>query len=423
VECTNIQTSKRIKGLIVAVVLLVVLAGMSGCSISQASERDGKANDAYAASLHKIAVAVYSNTDNEVRMFKNYYLNYIAKDFPVEFIYSQPITSAEAEVAFVSEAKEQGAEGIISFAIYDAVGAAAACEDAGMYYIIGSGAISDEDFAAIKDNPYFLGVIGPSSAEEYRVGLEMASDFAAAEHESDSRYLLVTGGAAQNNFMHYERSRGMLDGLAAAYGIEYDGSTQEILLSGEQQVIETGVDGVSIQVCPGYFSNPATAENFAAALAGGGVTDVLSVLPMVEQLDVISAAEPNGGHNIRVGVVDCFSEANLEAIAADDAFGNPQIDFVAGKYASMIAPAFAAMYNALEGEAEFLRPNGEAFRLMQSFLVADGRDSFNELYSYTQGIYVNAYSSDDLRQVIRAYNPAAEFEDFAALTEREAEVQ
>jgi hypothetical protein len=423
VECTDIKTFKRIKGLLVVVVLLAVLLGMSGCGISQASERGGKASDAYAASLHKIAVAVYSNTDNEVRMFKNYYLNYIAKDFPVEFIYSQPITSAEAEVAFVSEAKEQGAEGIISFAIYDAVGAAAACAENGIYYIIGSGTISDEDFAVIKDNPYFLGVIGPSSAEEYRVGLEMASDFAAVEYENGSRYLLVTGGAAQNNFMHYERSRGMLDGLAAAYGIEYDRTTQEILLSEEPQVIDGGVDGVSIQVCPGYFSNPTTEENFAAALADGGVTDVLSVLPMVEQLDMISAAEQNSGYNIRVGVVDCFSEANLEAIAVGDAFGNPQIDFVAGKYASMIAPAFAAMYNALEGDAELLRPNGEAFRLTQGFLVAKDRDSFNELYSYTQGIYVNAYSSDDLRQVIRKYNPAAGFEDFVALTEREAEVK
>lgn len=60
-------------------------------------------------------MAVYSQSDPEMRMFMDYYRSYIAASFPVEFIFSELLYTTEDEVDFIQAAKEAGAEGIISF--------------------------------------------------------------------------------------------------------------------------------------------------------------------------------------------------------------------------------------------------------------------------------------------------------------------
>lgn len=56
-------------------------------------------------------------------------------------------------------------------------------------------------------------------------------------------------------------------------------------------------------------------------------------------------------------------------------------------------------------------------RLYQGFWSSSDKDTFNELYGYTQGIYENAYSCADLMKVIKAYNTDTTPEDLKALTE------
>ncbi len=84
-------------------------------------------------------------------------------------------------------------------------------------------------------------------------------------------------------------------------------------------------------------------------------------------LPIIKSKEAELGNSIRAGTVDCFSTQNLEIVREPDAFGNPQIDYIEGKYASMAGPAFSAMCNALDGYLEILRTNGKAFRPYQGF--------------------------------------------------------
>ena len=52
----------------------------------------------------------------------------------------------------------------------------------------------------------------------------------------------------------------------------------------------------------------------------------------------------NWGTAFRTGTVDCFSRQNFDIIKTRDAFGHVPIDYIAGKYASMAGPAFAALY-------------------------------------------------------------------------------
>ena len=96
---------------------------MAGCANNQKSSETLKTETSAVQetgnTVHKIGVAVYSSTDDESRMFRDYYTNYIEKSFQVEFIYSSDIKDYKDEMAFVDSAKKEGCEGIISFITND----------------------------------------------------------------------------------------------------------------------------------------------------------------------------------------------------------------------------------------------------------------------------------------------------------------
>ena len=54
---------------------------------------------------------------------------------------------------------------------------------------------------------------------------------------------------------------------------------------------------------------------------------------------------------------------------------------------------------------------------MKSFWSASDKDTFNELYGYTQDIYENAYSCADLMEVIKAYTTDTTPDKLKVLTE------
>lgn len=362
--------------------------------------------DTVAADGQIIGVAVYSYTDDEVNMFRQYYQNYIESNFPVTFVYSEAIRSAEDEQNFLRQAKAAGAEGIISFITYDLPAAVELASQNEMYFMLGSGTISEEDFAAVAAEPYFLGVIGPDRQDEYQTGYAMAVHFAGQAAE-EPNFVIVAGGAAIGNAMHRYRAEGMLQALADVYGWDYEQPLTEILQSTEPRQLNEHV-----YYYPGYVRGEQFLSDFGKLLTDGQIDVALDTMMASDFLPAIAQAEKAGGRDILVGAVDCFSEGNFAAFCQEGS-----LDYLAGKYASMIGPAFAAMFNALQGDVDFMREGGQAFRLHQGFWLAEDAAAFAELYSYTQGVYVNAYSADDLRRVIRAYTPAAEFADLQALAE------
>ncbi len=75
------------------------------------------------------------------------------------------------------------------------------------------------------------------------------------------------------------------------------------------------------------------------------------------------------------------------------------------------------IYNAITGSPDAVKENGEAVRLYQNLWTAKSEEEYIELYGYASGIYENAYSCDDLMQVIRQFNEDADPQSFKALTE------
>ena len=125
-----------------------------------------------------IGVSVYNLNDAEVREFRNYFENYVGMAFEVEFLYSSSISTAEEEISFINELHERNVKGIISFLSSDLEEVLPVCEEYGMYYVRGSGTISDEMYEKVKDNPYFLGTIGTSVETEKDAAANMAEYFA-----------------------------------------------------------------------------------------------------------------------------------------------------------------------------------------------------------------------------------------------------
>ena len=385
---------KRILTILLCLLLSIGLLAGCGASAQDAAEDEV---------LHTIAVAVYDPTDPEMALFISYYQDYIAESFPVEFLISGALDSSEDEIDFLAAAKEAGAEAVISFYGEDLAAIVEACTELELYCVKGSASISDEDYEALKDNPWFLGVIGPSEDEELQVGADMAAAFVS---EGAASFLIMTGGAGgEANFMQYTRTVGMLTQLAEELDLAYEEAAETLAAAESLTVVETGRDDVTIVLSPGYPQTEAGQSTLAEALALTEYDAVLSVVGITDVSDLLAEQD------LLVGVVDCFSEENLALVGAGT------LDYTAGKYASMVAPAFAAVFNALEGDADLVNPDGEAFRLYQSYWVAADAAEYEELYGYTQSIFENAYSAADLMSVIRAYSEEAAYEDFCALAE------
>ena len=364
-----------------------------------------------------IGVSVYNLNDAEVRAFRNYLENYIGITFNVDFIYSTGILSAEDEIAFIEELHEKGVKGIISFLSTDLEQVLPVCEEYGMYYIRGSGTINNEMFEKVKNNPYFLGVIGPSAEEEQKAAEDMAQYFASEDSERKNQYIITSGGAGVNNEMHRLRTAGILNQLQKSYNLSYEKPVEELVLATDTEKIETGTD-IQITIVPGYPSVENLNENLRKVLDDGENNVILSVLSVNSFMDAISACEQEKKEDIQVGAIDCFTEENYELFHTKGYDGKENLDYLVGKYGAIVAPAFVAMENAYEGYAEDYRENGSAFQLQQSFWTAISPKEFDSQYALSIGMYDNTYSAQSMMKVMKAYEPSADFDSFKAFTEK-----
>ena len=387
---------KKMIALFLAVILVL---GLASCGTKEKPAEGSSGNQVTELEKHTIGVLVYNQTDDEVIAFKRYLVNYIADAFNVEFQYSGNITSEEEEQEYLQRLIDSGAEGILSFISYDLSAEVKLCEQAGVYYMMASGTVSDEDFASVEDNPFFLGAIGPGAFIEYKAGSDMAAYF--AEKKGSNEYFILSGGAAYGNAMHQRRTQGILDTLASAYNVKFEKSTEELSMTEEPVHIQEG--NLKICICPGYISRDQFFEQIKGEYESDQYDTVLSVLGISRMADVVKGT--------RLGVIDCYSETNLQMFASED------LQYLVGKYSSIIGPSFAVMYNAITGHAEEFRPRGKSFHITQGFWSSDSREDFEEKYTLASSVEINAYNYEDLQKVIREFNPDATFEDLKALAE------
>lgn len=398
---------KRIVSILLAVVMAAFCIGGCGDSSSEKDSTDTaeleEENTQTAGEIgeHKIGVAVYDVTDDEVITFRDYLEGYIQECFPeVEFYYSYSIRSEEEEMQFLEEACAEGVEGIMSFITYDLKAEVEYCESRGVYYMLASGTITDELFEEVADNAYFLGVVGPGDEIEYQAGVNMAEYF-INEMDGDS-YIVFTGGASMGNEMHRMRSVGTLTVFEETFGDL--GESPETLAVTEEPV-RLSIGDINLTVFPGYTTIEEVADAVREELQSTEYDFALSMFSMYSIVDYLREA------GVKQGVVDCYSMTNM------DLFGDGTLCYVEGKFSSIIGPSFAAMYNAITGYAEEFRVDGKAFNLTQGFWTSRSAEEYSDRYALATGIYVNAYNYEDLQSVMKTYDETASLDKLQELVE------
>ena len=386
---------KRLTALILALLLCLGLTACGGTA--EPSPDKPQPTD---STLHKIGVIVYNTGDEEVIGFREYLQGYIESNFPmVKFLYSESIQTEEQELDFIRSACAQGVEGFMSFLSQDLQAEVTLCEENRAYYLLASGTVSAEEFEAVADNPWFLGMFGPGQPFEFQAGADMARYF--LREKTGNRYFILSGGASLGNEMHYQRTLGILDALSSAYGVNFPQSRQE--LAGSAEPVTLALDKLTVAICPGYVSRETYLEAAKEAYAAGTWDAVLSVLPPADMASAIGKTP--------LGVVDSYNTRNLQL------YTDGALEFVVGKYSSMVGPAFALMLNAVTGNAADFRDKGRAIQVTQGFWVSDSADDYLEKYALSSSAAMNAYNFDDLARVIRIYNPKADLNDLVALAE------
>lgn len=391
---------KYIAFALMAVLLLSMFYGCAPKTAEAIANQDQIQAELSGLTLHKIGVATYDIKDAQVRMFKEYLDSYIKPCFPdVTFLYSDSISGGEELMDFLALCADNGVEGVMVFGSYDLKKEVEFCADHKMYFIRPTATSSDADFESVAYNPYFVGEIGPGAANEYAAAADMARTLAA----EGKRYVILSGGSFMGNEMHRLRTVAMLDTLQEVSGVRFAQNSAQLAMVTEPTVVET--DGLELIICPGYLAQERFRAFASEAISSGGYTTVLSTIPVTPLMDALNSVE------IECGVIDCFSEDNYFGFKKD------KIAYVAGKYQSEIGPGFAALYNAITGNAEAFRVNGKAFRLEQGFWTAANTAEYDSMYALARGIAINAYNYEDLYSVIKSLNPEADFRSFKKLVE------
>ena len=380
--------------------ILVLCLGLAACAGSPDTPQTPNQPTPSDTTLHKIGVIVYNTGDAEVIGFREYLQGYIESNFEmVQFVYSGSIRSSEEELDFIQKACDSGVEGFLSFLSHDLQAEVALCEKNKAYYLLASGTVSDQDFDAVAENPWFLGMFGPGKAYEFQAGADMVRFF--TKQDVGNRYFILSGGAPLGNEMHYQRTFGILNALALDYGVNFPTSREELARTDKPVTVET--DKLTVTICPGYVSRDPYLTTAKETFASGTYDAVLSVLPPEDMISVIGKTP--------LAVVDSFHTRNLQL------FTDGSLQCVVGKYSSMIGPAFALMLNAVTGYAADFRDNGHAIEVRQGFWIASSPEEYYEKYTFSQSVSMNAYNFDDLSHVLRIYNPDANLSELVALAE------
>ncbi len=401
----GIQLKKRVLSLLCVCMLVFGAIAITGCSSGSAEGTTENYETEMATETIKIAVAVYSDEDPEVMLFRQYYEQYISETFSVDFLYSGAINDVDDEMHFLQDAVDAGAQGVITFVRYDLEADIAFCEENEIYYISGSGSLDEDAFNAVKDSPYFLGTIGPMEEQDQQAGKGMVDFLSEGDEAGENSYIVLSGGACYGSSAHYNRTESVLNELAAQYGFTYDVPVEDIVTSAE--VMELDCGGIKITVIPGYLDIDETYDLAESYVTSGDYDNIISVLSM----SYLYKAIRNMNEEINVATIDCFSEDNLKAMK------NGTLNYISGRYAAMVGPTFVAMYNAVTGYSEDFRDNGEAFALSQEFWTAEDYKTYNELYGLSIGVFDNAYGFEDLEDCVKIYNSDASYEDLVVLAE------
>ena len=344
----------------------------------------------------KIGVLVADVSGEEALGFRAYYEDYIAKNYNVQFSYTEQLTDAASEKSAIERFAAQGCQAIISFSSSDRAMQIETCAANKLYYAVASGMLDDAQYEQYKTNEYFVGQVGPNMDTEYEAGYAMGKHFADQGVSTVALY-----GAFIPNPMHVYRAAGVIAGIGATYGGASDKDTIVGQIFGDQGVDMSKVAANVVELVSyfqGYGDTTTDELNAAIQAQPDAFLSVgMATTFFTQQLNTAS---------IPFSDIDSFTSGNADAMA------NGQLVYLAGKYSSSVGPILAAVIDAVNGNA-IRGEDGSAISVSQDYLVATDSASFDKYYTADKGDSP-IYNKDLLDTVIGS---GVSYSDFQAFVE------
>jgi hypothetical protein len=321
----------------------------------------------------KIGVVLFNPTDDTWLGVKAYF-DYLAKIFNIDFIYSEAISSAEQEFAFIDSCAAAGCKGI--FAYYNASGPSAIMNatSQGMYYV----GIT-EYYDRFVDNEYYVG--GYTFTDESGLSGDYTAGYALGYSLAmqDVKHIVYASGETKVA-MFKERAQGFYDGVAAA---QEDGSTAQF--DPEVDVIGGWPDAPT-------FPSLQTAALTADYDAVGSATDIAYWLQPVE----------DAGKEMKMACIGTVS-TSYKSYVEDGTIS--VIVYDAPEYVH--GAPLIMLINACTGYSELAKNADGTPRLQHVYRwTVDSAELFNEIYEkHAAGEFY--ISAEETAMLLGGLNPNA----------------
>lgn len=352
----------------------------------------------------KMGILVSDATSAEALAFRTYYTEYIQNQYNVELIYSDELKDAAGETSAIDTFITNNCKVIISFSSFDRAAQIEQCEEAGVYYAVATGTLTEEEYETYKGYEHYIGAIGPSLDVEFQTGYDMAKYYL---DQGKTNFAIFGGAIPYYTEMHIYRAAGMLTAMVEAGGdnASYQGATTKDAIIG--QIFTDG----------GLVTGEIGTVNLMGYVGGYDMDDAwfgkCAQMAQTPDLEVILAVG-NGsdffgtavaGTDVKIASVDAYASSYGDAMSAG------MLDYLAGKFSASIGPIFIASYRAALG-APVRTEEGNALALSQGYWVATSADQFQEFYAVDSSTEAPAYTKDMLDSLLTA--DYATFADFVS---------
>ncbi len=375
---------KKLLAILLTAAMVVMLVACGGKKDGKSSDGESKLDGSWPEETVKIGVELYDTTDEQTLEMQKYF-DYLAEHFNVEFMYSESIADAEAEMDFVNRCADAGCQAFFGYYNLGLAETIKACTERGMYYI-GTG----DAYEDVKDNPKYLGcykltaeVNGQEVNGDYYGGYLLGKALAEKNHK---HIMYCNGGAAFVQFFK-DRQEGFLQGLKDGGYDKFNPATDilEGFPEGDEWFISQG------QMLAQDFDAVASSFNIALFFQAEG-----------ERLQAGNPFAMAAIGEVSDAYVDFMNAGCIEALVYDCE------ELVFGCH-------FAMIMNAVLGNQELTQDEaGAPLRMpVQRWLITNPEE-FNAVYEFHQDGNFFA-SAEDVANVIKAYNPDATLEDEIAL--------
>ena len=394
------KLTKKILGLFLAGTMAFSLAACGGNNAadsgSSGSAEEYEVDETVEApgESFKIGVLVSDATSAEALGRRHYLESYIAKAYDIEFVYSDELTDSAGEKSAIDTMITNNCKAILSESAFDRPAQIEQCEEAGVYYAVGAGALEAEQYDTYKGYEYFVGSVGPSDNTEFETGYNMAKYYL---DQGVKNFTIFGGATAYRNSMHVNRVAGMLTAMveAGGDGASYQGMTDpgaiigQLMTDGEAKTGMIGDINLSGYL-GGYDMDDAWFAKGAEMVQASGVEVLLAV---GNGSDFFGTA--TNGTDVKIASVDAYAEDYNEAML------NGSLDYLAGKFSAYDGPVFMALYRAVNGNP--LRdPDGNALALDIGYWISTSPEECQEMLNVDGDLTNPVWTMEELNTLYDA---------------------